>query len=46
MATGLNRTDELDMGMGSSGKIIHQGDDLRSLEMGSDGMIEPANNSF
>ena len=39
---GLNRTSELD----SSGKIVHQGDDLRSLEMGSDGMIEGANDSF
>ena len=42
---GLNRTSEL--GLGSSGKIIHQGDDLRSLEVGSDGIIDhPDNSSF
>mmetsp|Transcript_27190 Transcript_27190/g.31889 ORF Transcript_27190/g.31889 Transcript_27190/m.31889 type:complete len:126 (-) Transcript_27190:571-948(-) len=38
----LNRTSEL----GSSGKVIHQGDDLRELEMGSEGLMEAENNSF
>jgi len=36
----MNRTSEL----GSSGKIIHQGDDLRSLELNSDGQLEMGNN--
>ena len=36
----MNRTSEL----GSSGKIIHQGDDLRSLELNSEGQLEMGNN--
>ena len=38
----LNRTSEL----GDSGKVIHQGDDLRGLELGSDGAMEGASNSY
>ena len=41
---GNNRTSELELG--SSGKIIHHGDDLRSLEMASDGMLSANNGSF
>jgi len=38
----MNRTSEL----GSSGKIIHQGDDLGELELGSDGLASAGNNSY
>lgn len=44
-----NRTSELGLpkSLGSSGKVIHNAtDDLRSLDMGSDGLIEPADNTF
>ena len=36
----MNDTGEL--GLGSSGKIVHQGDDLRSLDLGSDGLMSAA----
>ena len=49
MAYENNRTSELGLpkSLGSSGKVIHNAtDDLRSLDMGSDGLIEPADNTF